>query len=134
MLAPLHVVCAGATLHEGEAVLAWRPTSDGGVQVETQLGDYTARRLVLTAGAWMPELVPALQVDRVSETAHHLSSHNHFCCEVSACDRVGSSANLRVLDVYSAPSRQIQAIGSTPPSYRDVQARVVGGEGWLWWK
>jgi sarcosine oxidase len=57
-----HMPPAGATLHEGEAVTAWRPTPDGGVRVETQAGVYTARRLVLTAGAWLPELVPALQV------------------------------------------------------------------------
>ena len=53
---------AGATLHEGEAVVSWQPMPDGGVRVETQQGVYTAQRLVLTAGAWLPQLVPALQV------------------------------------------------------------------------
>ena len=64
---------AGATLHEGEAVVAWRPTPDGGVQVETRQGVYTAQRLVLTAGAWLPQLVPALQVSRIFRTAQHIS-------------------------------------------------------------
>ena len=75
---------AGATLHEGEAVVAWQPTPEGGVRVETQQGVYTAQRLVLTAGAWLPELVPALQVGwciqgRSSDVLRFTS-----CCEVSA--------------------------------------------------
>jgi sarcosine oxidase len=50
----------GAELRFNEPALAWRPTAHGGVEVTTERGVYTAGRLVLTAGAWMPELVPAL--------------------------------------------------------------------------
>jgi hypothetical protein len=64
---------AGATLHEGEAVVSWQPTPDGGVRVETQQGVYTAQRLVLTAGAWLPQLVPALQVGCTLHTTYDTS-------------------------------------------------------------
>lgn len=62
-------LAAGATLHEHEAVVSWQPTRDGGVRVETELGVYTARRLVLAAGAWLPQLVPALQVIQASRSS-----------------------------------------------------------------
>jgi sarcosine oxidase len=49
----------GATLRFDEPVLSWE--RDGaGVLVKTTRGAYRAERLVLTAGAWMPELLPAL--------------------------------------------------------------------------
>ncbi len=49
----------GATLRFDEPVVRWE--RDGaGVRVATREGSYTASRLVLTAGAWMPDLVPSL--------------------------------------------------------------------------
>jgi sarcosine oxidase len=47
----------GATIRVGERVVAW--TADGdGVHVRTDRATYRAGRLVLTAGAWLPSLVP----------------------------------------------------------------------------
>ncbi|MGL4242799.1 MAG: N-methyl-L-tryptophan oxidase [Beijerinckiaceae bacterium] len=50
----------GAELRFNEPALSWKTTADGGVEVKTARTTYTAGALVLTAGAWMPELVPAL--------------------------------------------------------------------------
>lgn len=50
----------GAELRTGEQVIAWR-ADEAGVVVETDCGRYTADRLVLAAGAWLPALVPELQ-------------------------------------------------------------------------
>lgn len=50
---------AGADLRTNERVLSWR--ADGsGVVVETDRGRYNGARLVIAAGAWMPQLVPEL--------------------------------------------------------------------------
>ena len=48
----------GAELHFDESVTGWRATSDGGVEVTTATGRYGADRLVLTPGAWAPQLLP----------------------------------------------------------------------------
>ena len=50
---------AGATIKARERVLGWDATGDG-VRVETDRGSYLARRLVVTAGAWVGEFVPEL--------------------------------------------------------------------------
>lgn len=51
----------GADLRLDEPVLRWN--ADGsGVAVTTAQGNYSADRLVLTAGAWMPELIAGLGV------------------------------------------------------------------------
>ena len=52
----------GAVLHTSEKVQSWRVLASGQVEVDTDRGCYTADKLVLTAGAWMPELVPELKV------------------------------------------------------------------------
>ncbi|MGI9040674.1 MAG: N-methyl-L-tryptophan oxidase [Gemmatimonadales bacterium] len=49
----------GAALHPSEPVLGWR-ASAGSVRVDTALGTYQARRLVLAAGPWMGQLVAEL--------------------------------------------------------------------------
>ena len=58
---------AGAQLRLTEPVRRWRATASG-VEVTTDLGRYEARRLILSAGAWMseliPQLVPSLTVER----------------------------------------------------------------------
>jgi sarcosine oxidase len=60
----------GAELNFEERVMSWtldRATS-GGVTVTTTRGTYTAHKLVVSAGAWLPKLMPelgsALQVER----------------------------------------------------------------------
>ena len=58
---------AGARLHHGETVLDWTSTGHG-VRVRTDHGVYHADKLVLTPGAWAPEVVAdlglPLQVER----------------------------------------------------------------------
>lgn len=49
----------GATLRLGERVGRWRRSGDG-VTVTTDRALYRASRLVLCAGAWLPQLVPEL--------------------------------------------------------------------------
>ena len=50
----------GATLKTGERLVDFRPTADGGVEVRTDRGVYTAGQLVLTAGPWMSQLAPEI--------------------------------------------------------------------------
>jgi sarcosine oxidase len=50
---------AGAEIHERERVLGW-DCDDRGVRVRTDTDDYAASRLVISAGAWLSELAPAL--------------------------------------------------------------------------
>ena len=49
----------GAELRNGEQVIAWDKCGEG-VRVTTDKGTYEASRLILTAGAWLPGLVPDL--------------------------------------------------------------------------
>src|SRR5262249_14099054 len=50
---------AGADIRARERVVSWAPTTSG-VRVQTDSGSYEAERLILSAGAWMEQLVPAL--------------------------------------------------------------------------
>lgn len=50
---------AGAEIHARERVLGWDATSSG-VRVETDRASYEAENLVISAGAWMGQLVPEL--------------------------------------------------------------------------
>lgn len=58
---------AGAEIHTGEAVLDWQPLAGGGVRVRTDRGSYDAGRLILSAGAWLADLVPSLAPVAVPE-------------------------------------------------------------------
>lgn len=63
-----HLECArraGAEMRFGETVLRWREKRYG-VEVETEHGVYGAATLVLTAGPWLPDLLPGfpLEVER----------------------------------------------------------------------
>ena len=49
----------GAQVHGREHVLDWEPV-DAGVRVETDRGSYTARNLVVCAGAWAAKMVPEI--------------------------------------------------------------------------
>lgn len=52
----------GAHFHAPEEVERWKVDDTTGiVTVFTDRGQYTARRLVLTAGSWMPDIMPELQ-------------------------------------------------------------------------
>ena len=53
----------GTVLHTSEKVRSWRVPSSGQVEADTDRGRYTADKLVLTAGAWMPEVVPELKLN-----------------------------------------------------------------------
>jgi sarcosine oxidase len=61
----------GATIRTNEQVLNWIATPDGGVRVRTTHGSYEARKLVLTVGPWLPELLgavgPRLVVERQTQ-------------------------------------------------------------------
>ncbi len=58
---------AGAEIHTGEAVLDFEPVAGGGVRVNTDRGSYDAGRLIVSAGAALGELVPALAPVAVPE-------------------------------------------------------------------
>lgn len=59
-------VAHGAALHFLEPALAWQ-ASDGGVQVTTAQGSYTAARLIIAPGAWAPQLMADLALPLVVE-------------------------------------------------------------------
>jgi len=56
----------GAEIHGNEAILDWEPVGDG-VLVRTDRAEYRAGRLVLSAGAWMPQLAAPLRDLLVTE-------------------------------------------------------------------
>jgi sarcosine oxidase len=56
----------GADLRGHEAVTGWEPAGDG-VVVRTERGEYRARRLVVSAGAWLSTLLPGLRDIAVPE-------------------------------------------------------------------
>jgi sarcosine oxidase len=59
-----------AELRFNEPILSWKTTANGGVEVKTARTTYTAGSLVLSSGAWMPDLVPALgKVEHVVKQA-----------------------------------------------------------------
>ena len=51
----------GATLHYGEPVVSWT-ARDGSVTVRSSAGEYRARSLVLTAGAWTSRMATELSL------------------------------------------------------------------------
>lgn len=59
----------GARVATQEVVEGWSVLPDGLVEVETDKGTYRAERLVLSAGAWMDQLVPELQVSSTIQGA-----------------------------------------------------------------
>lgn len=56
----------GAALHFGEPVLHWEAT-DNGVRVTSERGTYAAERLILSPGAWAPQLMADLHLPLVVE-------------------------------------------------------------------
>jgi sarcosine oxidase len=59
-------VTEGATIQARETVLKWEPEADG-VRVFTDRSEYTADRLVITAGAWTAGMLPSLEELAVPE-------------------------------------------------------------------
>ncbi len=57
------VVCGG-TVRTGIAVLGWR-NEDDRIVVETDAGEFAANHLVVTAGAWSPQLLRELSIPLV---------------------------------------------------------------------
>ena len=57
---------AGAEIHGHEPVVGWE-ARDGGVVVRTAVDEYRARRLVISAGAWVGKLVDSLAPVAVPE-------------------------------------------------------------------
>ena len=53
----------GAVLHTEERMRSWHVLPSGLAEVRTDKGTYQAAKVVLTAGAWMPQHVPQLQVN-----------------------------------------------------------------------
>ncbi|MEP7158817.1 MAG: N-methyl-L-tryptophan oxidase, partial [Chloroflexota bacterium] len=51
----------GAELRFEERVTGWQADGDG-IRVTTNLGSYTGAKLVVAAGAWLPELAPELKL------------------------------------------------------------------------
>ncbi len=49
----------GAEIHANEGVISWQ-LEKGGVMVRTAKGTYYGRKLMLSSGAWTPQLQPAL--------------------------------------------------------------------------
>jgi sarcosine oxidase len=62
MLAHAH----GAEVHALEKVLGWEPKGDG-VAVTTERASYTAGRLIVSAGAWISDFIPALKGKAIAE-------------------------------------------------------------------
>lgn len=61
----------GAELRLEEPALGWR-VEDGSVVIETHLGAYRASRAIISAGAWLPELVPDVELPlRVERQMFH---------------------------------------------------------------
>jgi sarcosine oxidase len=59
-------LAAGADIHARETVTGFE-VRGGGVRVTTTAGAYEARRVVLSAGAWLGDLVPTLRLKAVPE-------------------------------------------------------------------
>jgi sarcosine oxidase len=58
---------AGAEVSANEEVIAWEVGADGVVAVATDRDDYQAKRLIITAGAWAPDLIEELVGQAVPE-------------------------------------------------------------------
>ena len=76
-----HVAVAqqhGAQVHTQEKVLHWRVDQlSGEVHVTTDRGHYTAGSLVLTAGAWMSDMLP-LQVGPPAACLPCMAGHKNL--------------------------------------------------------
>ena len=85
-----HAARAGAELRANEPVSEWAASGDG-VRVTTSLGEYTADRLIVAAGAWARTLVPdvdlplrvARQVLHWFEPTAHADEYGPERCPIS---------------------------------------------------
>ena len=60
---------AGADLHYDEPLASWRAVS-GGVEVETARDRWSAARLLIATGAWIPALMPSLPLSVERQVLH----------------------------------------------------------------
>ncbi len=104
----------GAAIHEEEAVLGWEAT-DGGVKVTTHQGEYTCKKLVVTAGAWSGRLIPGiagkLKVTRQvlawfkARRERDYAPDNFPCWLMAQAGKPGSYYGFPVLqDAYGGPA------------------------------
>lgn len=65
-------ILAGATVVDDASVRVWERNSDGTWRIETDAGEYLARRLVITVGAWAPEFLTDIgcQLQVISKHQH----------------------------------------------------------------
>ncbi|MBX3176803.1 MAG: N-methyl-L-tryptophan oxidase [Candidatus Hydrogenedentes bacterium] len=137
---------AGAVLRDREAVLSWE-ASDNEVRVFTNLGQYTARNLVIAAGpwagemlsdlglplsahrvvtAWFPEASPAHQRDAGAPVFAMQTEHGFFYGFPQLDERGVKVAEHRAGDLLSDPARVDRAITED-----DVRAIRRFSEGYL---
>ena len=92
----------GAEFHAPEKVERWKvDESTGIVTVYTDVDQYTAKKLVLTAGSWMGEICPELEVNAqfLACSAWHCDSVHR--CGSKHCKK--STADCWVLDRKDLP-------------------------------
>lgn len=66
----------GAEFHAKEKVTTWHVSeATGVVTVKTTKGSYTTHKLVLTAGAWIPDICPELKVQAHSLLSYYAMHH-----------------------------------------------------------
>jgi sarcosine oxidase len=77
---------AGAAIRAGETMLSFEATT-GGVTVRTDCATYAAHTVVLTAGPWLPALVPAVRqhVRLFPQALHWLVSDRPEAFDPAAC-------------------------------------------------
>jgi sarcosine oxidase len=76
----------GADLHFNEAVTGWDST-DAGIEVTTDVGHYGAARLVLSPGAWAPQLLAPLGLPLIVERHVQFWFRSHVPIEQFSPDR-----------------------------------------------
>ena len=107
----------GAEIRDGVAVDGWEPAS-AGVRVRAGGGVIEARRLVLAAGAWMPEVAPGL--------APHLAVERNVVhwFAARAPGTTWGPATLPVLVIEDTPSNLLYAIPAMRAIGGDLEAGV----------
>lgn len=78
-----------ADFHSNEKVTTWHVNEASGiVTVKTAKGSYTTRKLVLTAGAWIPDICPELKVKMYPPLLHDSDYSMLYPCLLSHIDHL----------------------------------------------
>ena len=126
---------AGAELRVDEEVRAWRPEG-AGVEVRTARGSWTAGRLVIAAGAWLPRLAPDLPLTVERQVLHWfepLRDHATFApeaCPISLWEVDGGTIFYAFPDLGDGVKAAIHHGGETTDVERvrrDVTAEDEAG-------